>query len=118
MLESLMRGTLKPTGLYIVDNGRDPIRLRKAIEGVSPIPYVVKPEAPMGLAEAWNWFARYVPAERLICNDDLVFGADSLKRIVETQGEFVSALPGTNACSCFLLRDSCIAKVGYFDEDI
>jgi hypothetical protein len=118
MLQSAMAGTLKPAGVYIVDNGCDAGRLRLALEGISPVAYVMTPSHPLGLAEAWNWFIEYAPAERLICNDDLLFGELTLERIAATAGDFVSALPGSNACSCFLLRDSCVAKVGQFDENI
>lgn len=116
MLQSLAASTVK-FNTYIIDNGKDATRLRMALANVSRVS-VVTPSQSLGLAEAWNWFIKHVPEERLICNDDLLFEPDSLERLTAVKGDFVSALPGSNACSCFLLRDSCIAKVGHFDEDI
>jgi hypothetical protein len=116
MLLSLDAGKRQPTNVYIIDNGQNGARLNEAVAGMTP--YVFTPSRPLGLAEAWNWFVQHVPEERLICNDDLLFPPDALRQIASTPGDFVSALPGSNACSCFLLRDSCVAKVGLFDETI
>ena len=118
MLESLQHSTLKPAKIYIVDNGRDLKRLTQVIASADVPVEVHVPDASMGLAETWNWFIDNVSEERLICNDDLLFASDSLQQIVDTAGDFVSPLATTNACSCFLLRDSCVKAVGMFDETI
>ena len=118
MLLSLTTGSLKPFAFYIIDNGQNAANINAAVEGIFPVPHVFVPARPMGLASAWNWFIAHVPQERLICNDDLLFARDSLERLASIPGDFVSGLPGSNACSCFLLRDSCVAKVGVFDESI
>lgn len=115
LLESLERGTLRPDFVYVIDNGRSPERL----QGYMTLPIVIHvPDRPLGLAESWNWFIRNVPEDRIICNDDITFGENDLQRMIETEGAFVSALAGSNACSCFLLRDSCVERVGLFDESI
>lgn len=116
MLMSLDGSTVQPKMVYVIDNGRDSIRLAMAMIGLPMT--VFTPDEPMGLAEAWNWFIKNVPEERLIANDDLFFHSHSLENMVNTAGDFVSALAGSNACSCFLLRDSCVQKVGTFDETI
>lgn len=96
----------------------------KAVEGIKncylvPIEYRIVPgHTQWGLAQAWNWFLQNVPEDRVICNDDIRFAYDSLRAILETNGEFVSALAGSNACSCFKLSDRCVDKVGLFDEEI
>lgn len=116
MMRSLDTGMVRPSIVYVVDNGRNYEKVHPALAGY---PFIVHtPDAPMSLAASWNWFIENVPEERLICNDDLLFAPDSLEKMVNTPGDFVSALAGTNACSCFLLRDSCVDKVGTFDETI
>lgn len=116
LLQSLHHSSLFPTDVHIVNNGRDLERLKRAVVGVSV--EVVTPEEPLGLAESWNWFIQNVPEERLICNDDLTFSSTSLEDMTKTEGEVVSALADTNAFSCFLIRDTCVEKVGLFDESI
>ncbi len=116
MLLSLMSSTVQPAMVHIINNGRDKARLDVAMVGF-PLD-VFTPSQPLGLAAAWNWFIENVPEERLIVNDDLIFQPFSLERLMAKEGDFVSGLPGSNACSCFLLRDSCVAKVGLFDETI
>lgn len=112
LLDSLTRSTAKPV-VHIIDNGGRFDRSRDYGFDVH-----VEPVGPMGLASAWNWFIKNVPEERFICNDDITFAPNSLEEMMKVPGDFVSALPGSNACSCFLLRDSCVEKVGLFDEEI
>lgn len=117
MLQSLRESTVKPETVYVIDNGRDPA----LGGGVFPCDYpleVITPTEPLGLAVAWNWFIQNVPEERLITNDDVIFAPDSLEKMMAVPGGFVSALAGTNACSCFILRDELVSVVGLFDETI
>lgn len=116
MLLSLDAGTVRPTKVVVVDNGRNHARMA-AVRAEVPCD-VYTPSEPMGLAESWNWFIDNVPEERVIVNDDIEFGPQSLEKLVSTEGEFVSGLAGSNACSCFVLRDSCVERVGRFDEAI
>lgn len=118
LLRSLEQSTVRPAAVHIIDNGRDCARLKLATSNTDLKLEITVPDAPMGLAEAWNQFLIDTPEERVLCNDDVTFAPDSLKQMMETPGEFVSALAGSNACSCFLLRDSCIEQVGFFDEMI
>ena len=69
----------------------------------------------MSVAESWNWFIQNVPEERVIANDDVEFAPDSLEKLVAADADLVWAGCGF---SCFLLRDSCVRKVGLFDEAI
>jgi GT2 family glycosyltransferase len=115
LLLSLHDSTVRPV-VHVIDNGRNPATLSLINTGFAVDLFT--PTAALGLAESWNWFIKNVPEERLISNDDLTFTSTSLEKLITTPGDFVSALAGTNACSCFLLRDSCVAKVGLFDETI
>lgn len=115
LLESLRQSTVTPH-VVIIDNGRNAEKMQEATDGFTV--RVLTSVAPMGLAEAWNWFIKNVPETRVIVNDDIEFAPESLARMISTPGDFVSALAGSNACSCFLLRDSCVEKVGLFDETI
>lgn len=123
LLVSLRESTVIPR-VYVLDNGHNTTALQQAIDGFgtwvwpSINVHTYTPDQPMGVAESWNWFIGHVPEERLIANDDVTFAPESIAKMAETPGDFVTALPGSNACSCFLLRDSCVEKVGLFDETI
>lgn len=117
-LLSIQQNTVRPAFVHIIDNGKNHGKMSAAVHGIEIPLDIFTPSQPLGLAAAWNWFIRHTPSTRLICNDDLVFSPEALADIVTTPGDFVSALPGSNACSCFLLRDTCVEKVGYFDETI
>lgn len=117
LLESLKSSTVVPTMIHVIDNGRDSDRVKQALS-TTPWPTdVYTPYGALGVAESWNWFITHVPEHRIIANDDVLFAPDSLQRILDTDGDFVSPLLG-QAYSCFLLRDSCVAKIGQFDEAI
>lgn len=113
---SLKDSTVRPQ-FCVIDNGGDKKALDEAFYETGFVPTVYRPGHPMGLAESWNWFIQHVEEDRLISNDDLTFSPDSLEKIVATEGDFVSPLLG-QAYSCFLLRNSCEAKIGLFDETI
>jgi len=120
MLKSLERSTLLPDCVYIIDNGKNAQQLKAALSDCQlSLVRTKTPEKPMGVAESWNWFLENVDEERIITNDDVLFGPDSLQAMVDTPGDFVSSLAAEhNAFSCFLLRDSCVKAVGMFDETI
>ena len=121
MIESAFAGSLIPAQVYILDNGQK-LTDSGLLSVINPAfrrrLNVTVPDTPQGLARAWNLFLAAVGEERLIVNDDLVFGPESLKTIATTPGAFVSALAGSNAFSCFLIRDACLKRVGKFDETI
>jgi GT2 family glycosyltransferase len=117
MLESLRASTVQPERVLIIDNGRDLKRVTKAIQAAPVEVLVEMPYEPMGLAESWNWFIEQTSDARLITNDDITFAPNSLEAFLNTEGDLIEHV-GINMCSCFLLRDSCVAKVGVFDETI
>lgn len=114
MLLSAQAGTVVPERVAIINNGRDVPRLRTAVQGVGMKLGVLTPKEPMGVAESWNWFIDNVSEERLIANDDIIFGRESIERMVASKAELVWG----SGFSCFILRDSCVEKLGRFDEDI
>lgn len=120
LLKSLGESTVEPGEVHIIDNGKDAEKLEQALLGVRSNFArldIFTPTEPLGVAKSWNWFIKNVPEERLIVNDDLTFGKESLQRIVESEGDFVTGTRG-EAFSCFLLRDSCVSQVGLFDETL
>lgn len=118
MLLSANAGTLKPTTVWIINNGRNLAAMQKVLLNTTLPTVVYTPRQKLGLAESWNWFLRHVPDNRLIVNDDIIFGPDSIEKLMFEDGHFITALIGTNAFSCFVLRNGCRQQVGLFDETI
>lgn len=116
LVNSLKKSRVVPTCLYIIDNGRNKDRLVQVIDAEAFRVEVHTPPKPMGVAESWNWFIKNVPEERIIANDDVVFGGESLELLVSAKADLVWA----QGCgfSCFLIRNSCVEKIGLFDEAI
>lgn len=115
LLKSLQGSTVDPI-VWIIDNGKDEGQLRAALGNLDTKAAVYTPASPMGVAESWNWFLRNVPEERIIANDDITFAHDSLEKLAASPADLIWA----KGCgfSCFVLRDACIAKIGFFDETI
>lgn len=106
----------KPTRMFIIDNGRNAeSRADVMTEAPCDVLWHV-PDQPLSVAESWNWFINSVPEERIISNDDVEFSHDSIGKMAAAQGDLVWA-EGVGF-SCFLIRDSCVEKLGLFDETI
>lgn len=115
MVLSLERSTA-PAKVHVIDNGRMGEPLRDAIEAYG-VPFdLYTPDHALSVAESWNLFLGRVPEERVIANDDVVFAPDSLARL--TAHSLDLAWAKGIGFSCFVLRDSCVAKLGLFDEAI
>lgn len=116
MIESCLTSIVKPDGYYIIDNGRDGKQLFQSLHDLDIVIKVHTPKRPLGVAESWNWFIKHVAEERIIVNDDVTFGPFSLGQLTASRADLVWA----RGCgfSCFVLRDSCVEKLGLFDEDI
>lgn len=116
LLVSAQAGTVVPNKYVIINNGRNVKMLEDAIGGVFAQFEVHTPKEPMGVAESWNWFIRTVPEERVIVNDDIEFGRTSLAQLVNADADLIWAA----GCgfSCYVIRDSCVSKIGMFDEAI
>jgi len=118
MLESALTNGYPLQRICVIDNGQDLKRLESALQVARSFDTAVMsftPHEVFGLAEAWNWFIETISEERLIVGDDIVFKKPgTIQRMVETPGDFVTA----KWFGCFIIRDSCINKVGTFDETI
>lgn len=115
-VHSAQSGNARPDIYYIIDNGRNNTKLMEAIQDFDIHARVHTPKRPYGVAESWNWFIKHVPEERIIANDDLIFGPTSIEQLLASKADLVWA----EGCgfSCFVLRDSCVEKLGLFDETI
>lgn len=114
MLQSLEVGSARPDMVYIINNGQDVLKLHDVCLGQSLKLAVLTPKVPMGVAESWNWFINNVSEERVITNDDILFGRLTLSKMVAQPEDLVWA----SGFSCFLIRDACVRKLGLFDETI
>lgn len=116
LLLSLQESTIKPHCVHIINNGQDGARLRAALASTSLATDIYTPNTPMGVAESWNWFINNVSEERIISNDDITFAPDSIARLIAPGADLIWA----EGCgfSCYVIRDSCVAKLGLFDEEI
>jgi glycosyltransferase involved in cell wall biosynthesis len=115
LLVSLAASDVQPDAVYVLDNGRDAEKVNEAVDGFD-FPIIVEtPEQNLGVAGSWNWFIQNVPADEwLITNDDIVFAPQTIDRMQETGGDLVFGF----GFSCFLIRRSCVEKLGLFDETI
>ena len=122
VLQSLSKGTVVPDKLIIVNNGLNEYQIQKALllDNYSFETKVLQPEKNIGVAKAWNMIIKESRDERLIMNDDILLEKDTLQVLLDTEGEVVCCEKpsGLNAFACFLIRDSAVEKVGYFDEAI
>jgi GT2 family glycosyltransferase len=114
MILSCLEGTVKPDNYYIIDNGRNERRLLEALGDFDITIKVHTPQQNLGVAASWNWFLRKVPEERIITNDDIIFGPDSIRQLIAAPYDLVWG----SGFSCFVIRDSCVAKLGMFDETL
>lgn len=116
LLLSVKLSARQPDQVVIVDNGRDWSAIAGAIAGTLAADRftVETPAEPAGVAQSWNWFIGHVPEERIIANDDMWFAPQSIDVLAETPGDLVMGF----GFSCFLIRDSCVEKIGPFDEGI
>jgi hypothetical protein len=111
LVNSLMDSDVKPTSLTVMNNGEGRVHLPPDLGFRLEI---LRPGHPKGVAESWNWFIEHVREERVIVNDDIVFAPDSIGKLVAAEGDLIFA----EGCgfSCYVLRDSCVEKIGLFDE--
>ena len=113
-LESLQ--TVKNRGsVYIIDNGLNHDAMNECIADLTFDPTVINTQR-LGLAESWNLFISCTQDCRVIANDDIEFSVNSLKALTGCPADLV--FPQGIGFSCFLLRDSCVEKIGKFDENL
>ncbi len=127
LVASLQDSTVRPERVIVIDHGFNEEKVREAVTGLISEPVEIVTLEDPGMAHAINWCLLNVPEERLICNDDIQFRPDVLGKLLATEGDFVAPygrlatpeeLNGFHPFSCFIMRDSCIEKVGFWDESI
>ena len=116
LIKSCRGSNTRPDNYYIINNGRNKEALMRALGDFDITIKVHTPTKALGVAESWNWFIKHVPDERVIVNDDITFAPDSLDLLLASKADLIWA----KGCgfSCFVLRDSCVEKLGTFDETI
>jgi len=119
-LKALMESTVVPDNVIYFDNG-----LKNLLDYLKEDDYsfkfeIYQPEKNMGTAIAWNYMIKNTPEERIILNDDIFVHKNTIQNLIDTEGSLVACSKEStiNVFSCFLIRDSCIEKIGYFDETI
>jgi len=114
MIQSAEKGDVKFDRFIIMDNGG-------YFSYYDPKVTVIRPGKNLGCAGSWNWFIQNVPEKRIIMNDDILFGTDSLRmfedNLVDNWFCYPESNSGLNSFSFFYLPNSIISKVGLFDEE-
>lgn len=122
LLISLLDSTVKPHRVLIIDNGSNPTELSAAVRGLGSrgckLPIEThSPRPAYSLAGAWNYFLGRTRGENhIIANDDITFGCHSIEIMQSSTADLT--FPVGIGFSCFMIRDSCIDKLGLFDESL
>lgn len=118
LFTSLARSTRRPDGVVVVDHGYDEKKIQAIENRLDGIELAIVTLEDPGCALAANWLLKNVPDDRLGCGDDVIFEPDAIEIMARTEGDFIIPEPTLNPAACCIIRDSCVAKVGYFDEKI
>ena len=116
LLLSLHASTIRPESVYVINNGLDRARLDRALLESPVSVFVETPSENIGVAASWNKFIIETEDDRVIVNDDVTFAPDSLALLTACPADLVWA--AGFGFSCFVIRDSCVEKIGLFDEAI
>jgi GT2 family glycosyltransferase len=122
LVESAEAGERKPDGYYFVDNGGDLVS--QMSRGAIRLPgnaYVETPGRHVGVAGAWNRCLRASGDYTIITNDDVTMHPRTIAALVEaaesSDAEFLYPEFNPGAMFCvFLLKQSCVDRIGGFDE--
>lgn len=113
LLDSAYAGDLKPSRVWIIDNGGG-LAVPKRFDHAD----VITPGVNIGVAASWNLLLKLAESERLvIANDDIVLGRDTLAKMNEELGhgaDFVEC--NDHGWSLFAQSPRCTERVGYYDE--
>lgn len=110
MIESAKEGTVVPDEFMIVDNGG---KLSLTGNNIK----VHTPGYNLGVAASWNLLIKNSIDYRIIVNDDIEFNLDTVELMVEKAKAGFGMVLGCGY-SCFLIQDSLVKEVGWFDEDL
>lgn len=121
-LASAERGSVRPDKYVVVDNGG---KLHNEVaEGRLKLPVNTETHwcgKNIGVSATWNKILRENPDWVIISNDDVELHERTIESLVqaadETDADFLypSFNPGAMFC-VFLIKHSCVDKIGYFDE--
>lgn len=118
LFASIAASTRLPNAVYVIDHGYDRAKIDAVKDALGDVPLeVVELEDP-SCAVAANFLIKYVPDDRVGCGDDVQFEPTALEIMANTEGDFVIPEPTLNPAACCLIRDSCVEKIGLFDEKI
>ncbi len=117
LLLSAERGSLKPDGYIIIDNGNSYPRARlNALLGErASVAELIAPGRNLGVAASWNRMLDLTKGETLIVsNDDVELGRDTFLDLVTAsrQAPFVG-----HGWFLFAQTPECTERVGYYDEN-
>ena len=106
MMHSALAGVVQPERIYVIDNGGK-------FSFQHPKVTIIRPNGNLGVSRSWNLLGKLArPADLVITNDDVVFGHDSLEKIVGADGDVVLGC----GWASFLIREKAWLQVGEFDE--
>jgi len=115
--ESIRQNPVAVDMVYVIDRGNRPGDIADMARGV-PVDIVAN-VGGNSLSAAWNWFLEHVPDTRLIVGEDVHFGPHAFHNVLDSDaGCMVMADPKSAMFSAFVLRDSVVNKVGWFDQTI
>ncbi len=131
MLERQFRSaaasTRRPDGYFVVDHGYDEEKIQARRGALDGIPLTIVTLEDPGGSHAGNWFVKNVPDDKVGCGDDIMFEPRCLELMAETEGDVIipeAAGPVSdgertiNPAACWMIRQSCIDKIGGWDETI
>lgn len=116
-IKSAAAGKLKPTKVYICDNG-------DICDGVPPFDIPVEiynPGGNYGVGRSWNHFLHTQKDYIIICNDDVTFYPDTIEKLVTAAEKFPKQLfftcegPKDWNWALFLQRKRSLLEIGEYD---
>jgi glycosyltransferase involved in cell wall biosynthesis len=111
LLDSAERGSMRPSGYVIVDNG-----------GTLPTPTlpnveVIRPERNVGVAASWNRILERANGESvIIANDDVTLGHDTFRLLVQALDSGAIFVECGLGWALFGQSAECTRRVGPYDE--
>jgi hypothetical protein len=117
LIESALRGTLRPYRVFVVDNGGHFID--RALPPAWRDVEIYRPGTNIGVGPAWNEALRRFPyATVVFANDDITLAPDSIEKLIAptvADGATMVCTSG-HGFSFFLLTPEHVRWIGYFDE--
>lgn len=117
LLLSAERGSLRPEGYIIIDNGNayPRARLNALLGGRASVAELMAPGCNLGVAASWNRMLDMTKNEAVvISNDDVVLGEHTFRDLVSASAH--SPFVG-DGWFLFAQTPECTVRVGYYDEN-